>query len=143
MDRLNFKLATGKFDCVLIIDDSPIDSWLACKIFEVSNICRSVLTASTGEKGLKIIDDYFKIHQRLPDIILVDFQMPLMDGLEVIKNIKGNPAYLKEETEIILISAGLDEADLQKMGDMGIKNILLKPLDKTELLEILSPENKC
>jgi two-component system, sensor histidine kinase len=127
-----------KFHSALVIDDSSTDRFLATRILETLDICSNILTTASGLGAFRIIDEYFQKHDRLPDLIMVDLQLPVMNGFEIIRRIKQESRYNENQTQIILVTAGLDEADMKEIEILSIANVLYKPLDKNELFNILS-----
>jgi putative nucleotidyltransferase with HDIG domain len=101
---------------VLYVDDEPG----ILKHFSeyLGNFFPKVYLASNGEEGLKL---YFE-HQ--PDIVITDISMPLMDGLEMCRQIKIH----NEQQEIIIISAFSDFNYLLQSITLGISGYMLKPI---------------
>jgi len=129
----------NKVNCVFIADDSEMDRWLAIRIIELSGICEKIITARHGNEALEKLKDYYTHHQYYPEIMLVDFQMPYMDGIELIGEIRKLPSVEIKKSKIILITAGLDpEIDFPRIKEYKIENILLKPLDKWQFLKLIS-----
>jgi two-component system NtrC family response regulator len=110
--------------CILLIDDEPaqitsIKSFLKRRAY-------SVLTANSGEEGLSYIAE------GNIDLVLTDFRMPDMNGLEVVHEIKKrNP-----EIPVVVITAFSDTKDAVKVMKEGAFDYLSKPIDLDEL-EIL------
>jgi CheY-like chemotaxis protein len=126
------------FNCILVVDDSPMDLWLALKIIELSNISTLTLKAKSGNEALKVLEEYTSANGKFPEIILVDLQMPGMDGLSFVEKVKIHSLFNSEETLIIIQTAHLDpEIDIPKLNKNGIKYILIKPLDKVEFLRVI------
>lgn len=123
--------------CIFYIDDCEMDRWLAKHVIETSGLCRQIVIASNGEEGINAIEEYYLKNHKLPEVIIVDLQMPRLDGFKLIAAVKARPYYLQSDTKIILTSAGLDDMDLQKIEELQIENILLKPLDQAELIRLL------
>ena len=86
-----------------------------------------VYEASNGQEGLDIYEQY------MPNIILCDIQMPVMDGLEMIKRIR------KEDntTPIVLLTAHNSEEYLMQLINLHIQHFILKPINSTSLEEAL------
>jgi two-component system, sensor histidine kinase len=126
-----------KFHSALVIDDSPIDRFLATRVLETLDICSNILTTASGMGAFRIIDEYFQKQEKLPDLIMVDIQLPVMNGFEIIRRIKQESRYKEGQTQIILVTAGLDEVDMKEIEILSIGNVLFKPLDKNELLNML------
>jgi len=81
----------------------------------------TVYTAIDGEKALEIIQD------KLPDVIVLDMNMPVMNGYEVIGRMKTNP--LLAQIPVVILSGF--PVDSRKLDEMGTKRIpvMSKPLD--------------
>lgn len=122
--------------CIFYIDDSEIDRWLAKHVLEDSGLCNEIVTASNGEEGIKAITEYYLNTKKLPEVIIIDLQMPRVDGFKLISSIYSLPYFSERNCKLILISAGLDDQDWEKINELRIKNILLKPLEQTELIKL-------
>ncbi len=86
-----------------------------------------VLTAQSGEEGLKLADEH------LPDLILLDIMMPQMKGRDVCARLKANPKTAKIPV-IFLTALGL--ADHVRAGmSLGAEDYLVKPFEAGELKE--------
>lgn len=86
------------------------------------------IVARDGEDGLK------KFKKFKPDIVISDIMMPIMDGLEMAKEIKK----LSRETPLIVLSAFSEKERLLKAIDIGIDKYLIKPIDPDELMVTLN-----
>ncbi len=89
---------------------------------------KNVYEASNGKEGLSIY------YENKPDIILCDIQMPVMDGIEMIKLIR------KEDitTPIVLLTAHNSEEYLIELINLHIQHFILKPINTQKLEEALS-----
>jgi CheY-like chemotaxis protein len=129
----------NKLNCILIVEDSEMDTWLAIKVIELSGICGEIITARHGNEALEKLKNYYTQHQYYPEIMLIDFQMPYMDGIELIGKIRRLPSIQERKSKIILVTAGLDlEVDIPKIAENKVEHIFFKPLDKEMLLKILN-----
>ncbi|HSP17247.1 MAG TPA: fused response regulator/phosphatase [Thermoanaerobaculia bacterium] len=85
---------------IVLIDDNANDLAVTRRFLERSGY--SVLTTQSGDEGLKLIE------QNLPDAIVVDYRMPVMDGFEVTRRIKADP---RLQTIPVLMLTGADSAE--------------------------------
>jgi serine phosphatase RsbU (regulator of sigma subunit) len=108
---------------ILIVDDSPA----SVEILEarLSALGYDIATASDGEKGLA------EAREKQPDLVLLDVMMPKMDGLEVCRRLKADPALAF--TPVILITAKADTKDVIAGLDAGGDEYITKPLDHAAL----------
>lgn len=108
---------------VLIVDDREFDRILYKEFLGDDNYQFSELDDGEG-----IID---QLKTEIPDIILLDWQMPRVNGLETLKMIKKNKAF--DQIPIIIITGLKDEEVLEKAFDYGGIDFLNKPVSKIEL----------
>src|SRR5579872_6615651 len=104
---------------VLVVDDIPInvrllEAKLSAEYFHV-------LTATGGKEALT------KIHEETPDIVLLDVMMPGMDGFEVCRRVKQDPACA--HIPVVMVTALDQPADRIAGLDAGADDFLTKPVD--------------
>ena len=102
---------------VLVVDDTPTNVAVVSGLLKDSFRTR---IATNGEKALAIADGPEK-----PDLILLDVTMPGMDGYEVCRRLKDNPA--TRDIPIIFLTGKIDEADEEKGFDVGAVDYVHKP----------------
>ncbi|MGC4040098.1 MAG: response regulator [Flavobacterium sp.] len=118
-----------------IIDDDPIYQFLINKIIRNSNIGHDVMFFKNGKEAI----DYFKLDwdNNLPEIILLDLQMPIMDGWDFLKEINNLHT---DNTDIYIVSSSISNEDKEKAKEFPkIKGHLSKPLNATKIGEITNP----
>ncbi|MGP3991978.1 response regulator [Streptomyces sp. 3N207] len=110
---------------VLLVDDQPLIRSGFRALLDLEDDIEVVAEAADGKAGLALAK------QRLPDIALIDIQMPVMDGIEVTRHIATDPA-LDQVHVVILTNYGLDEYvfDALRAGAAGflVKDILPEDL---------------
>lgn len=85
-----------------------------------------VIVADDGEEGLA------KIYKEFPNIVLLDCQMPKMDGYEVLQKIRRNPLLIN--LPIIMLTVKSTESDQVKGIQLGVDDYIVKPFNKQVLL---------
>lgn len=113
----------------LVVDDEPFIRKSIIKSIETANSMFSVIAeAGDGLSALQIIKE------QTPDVIFVDINMPLMDGIELIKKIS-----LLENAPICVILSGYSDFKYAKSAiQYHVTNYLLKPIDFSELKDVLA-----
>lgn len=113
---------------ILVVDDEPdCLSIIQCRL-EWSKY--KVVTADNGAEGLRIAEN------EKPDMVLLDNNMPVMDGLEMLERMRKNPAL--RETPVIMVTALCESHDVAAASAYGIADYVTKPVDFTNLLEKIS-----
>ncbi|MBU3955372.1 response regulator [bacterium] len=89
-----------------------------------------VITASNGKEGLE------KAVEELPDLIILDVRMPVMDGFTACKNIRANP--VTANIPIVFLTASTQKASFEKAHTSGCDYFRTKPFDPVELSEFVN-----
>jgi two-component system alkaline phosphatase synthesis response regulator PhoP/two-component system response regulator VicR len=89
----------------------------------------TVLTAHDGKEGLE------KVRSEKPDLVVLDVMMPMMDGFEVLRNLKGDPA--TRDIPVIMLTAKAQDADVFRGWQSGVDCYLTKPFNPMELLSFV------
>lgn len=117
---------------ICIIDDDPIYQFLINKIIGNSNAGHDLMFFKNGKEAI----DYFKLDldNNLPEIILLDLEMPVMDGWDFLKEIGKLPT---ENTDIYIVSSSISDEDKDKAkGFPKIKGHFSKPINAIKIDEI-------
>lgn len=110
---------------VLIADDIPDNVSLLSRYLQSEGY--AFVTASDGVETLE------KVCSEMPDLILLDVNMPKKDGFQVLKEIRADPV-LEHIPVIILTAARPDSSDMQYGLNLGADDYVIKPFDRRELL---------
>jgi CheY-like chemotaxis protein len=122
---------------ILLVDDNEIDLFLHERIIRISNISQDITKIASGKEAL----DYLNAAARFPDLILLDIQMPEMDGFEFLDRLESLPEKKKEQLTIIMVSSSLDFGDINKAkANSLVSSFLRKPLNIDKLKEALVEE---
>jgi len=134
--REEHSLVPTKAKRVLVVDDNPFNLFVASKFLEDEAF--DVLTAISGEKALQRFEESCQENREF-DLILMDLQMPIMDGFEttqrLLKMMKDKGL---KEIPIVPLTANTDSDSADRCKEVGMKGFLKKPLEKTETLKDLN-----
>jgi CheY-like chemotaxis protein len=92
------------------------------------------VTIVEAENGIEAIA---KWKDELPDLILMDMQMPEMDGIDATKEIRKLEKNSEKQTPIIALTAGALQEEREKCLSAGMNDFLTKPIEQEKLLETL------
>lgn len=109
---------------VLIIDDNGENIKIAAKFIKSDEVI--IWTAMNGKIGIEVAKE------KHPDIILLDIQMPEMDGFEVCKILKADKE--TENIPIIFMTARTDDESIENAFKVGAVDYIVKPIRKTEII---------
>ena len=110
---------------ILVVDDNPTNLKLAADVLECAGY--QVFKAVDAEQALLVL------HEKPPDLILMDIALPGMDGLTLTRKLKSEPA--TKDIRIIALTAFAMKGDDQKAHEAGCDGYITKPID-TRLLPV-------
>lgn len=112
---------------LLVVDDNPENLKLILMILASSGY--ELVTASDAIQALRAVE------RRIPDLILLDLQLPGMDGLELTRRLKAKPE--TRDIPIVAVTAYAMKGDEAKAINAGCNGYLVKPVDKRLLRELV------
>jgi CheY-like chemotaxis protein len=123
---------------ILLVDDDEIFNFVNQKALQHAGVASEIHIALSGRQGLDLLNSYLIGNRSLPDVILLDLNMPVMDGftfLEAFQRIKmpGN-----KPISIIIVTSSSDPRDKERAKSFGIKTFLTKPISQQDIIDALS-----
>ena len=123
--------------CILLVEDNPDDVELTLRAFKNSNIQNEVVVAHDGAEALDYLFGAGAYAGRdaysTPAVILLDLKLPKIDGMEVLRRIRGN-----ERTKllpVVILTSSKEERDLTSSYKMGANSYIRKPVDFVQFSE--------
>ena len=112
---------------VLLVEDNDLNQQVACELLQASR-----LQVDVAENGVEAL---YRLSQRSYDLVLMDMQMPGMDGLAATREIRRNPKW--KDLPIVAMTANAMQQDRERCLAAGMNDHLGKPIDERVLLECL------
>lgn len=125
---------------ILLVEDNPNDVELALHAFKKHRLSNSVHVVRDGEEALDFLfcrgawSDRDKSSG--PRIILLDLKLPKVDGLEVLRQIKGDPS--TRTTPIVVLTSSSEEPDIEECYRLGVNSYIVKPVDFDQFSEAVA-----
>ena len=110
---------------VLVIEDNPGDVRLLEEAFKELNADIRMLVAKDGAEGVEMVMKAFRDGGGLPDLILLDLNLPKLGGHDVLARIKGNPD--TRRIPVIILPSSRAEVDVRRAYDSHANAYLRKP----------------
>ncbi|WP_143308872.1 response regulator [Chitinophaga vietnamensis] len=123
---------------IFIVDDDPIHQQIAKIMIERQGISSNVRVFSDAQDVLDYLRENTGASDALPDLILLDLNMPVMDGWEFLDEFAGFQAGLPKQIRIFVLTSSIDEKDKERVRSYRfVDGYLTKPLSK-EIIAHLS-----
>jgi CheY-like chemotaxis protein len=120
---------------VLLVDDDPTCNLICTKFLENLGVSVQSTIALNGKQALDLLIDYRR--HPLPDIILLDLNMPVMGGFEFLSAFKQLRIPGQAKVQIVILSSSDDPVDIRKAGEMGIHHYITKPISLDKLGKVI------
>lgn len=125
---------------MLIVEDDEICVHLNEKFLNSIDIPKQIYVARNGREALEVFNLCFNGDVSLPDSILLDLNMPVVDGFQFIKAFQKLQFTHKEKVLLVITTSSMDSVDLERAGNLGVKYYLEKPISKDVLKSIINVE---
>jgi CheY-like chemotaxis protein len=116
---------------ILLVEDNPSDLEVALRALTEHDLCNKVQVARDGEEALDFLFCRGKFAARRPDelprVILVDLKLPLVDGLEVLQEVRAD--IRTRNIPVVVLSASAHERDVAASYALGASSYIIKPVD--------------
>jgi CheY-like chemotaxis protein len=126
-----------QLDVACIIDDDELFTYVLAKQMEVIGFCKTTLVFQNGQDALNYLRPIVESAGELPSVILLDLNMPVLDGWQFLDEfVRLRPG---RKIAVYIVSSSIDAADHEKaLAYKEVANFYIKPVTEGNLLEILN-----
>lgn len=122
---------------LLLVEDNDGDVLLTREAFRSAKIANNLTVAGDGEAALRLLRrEGPHAQQARPDLILLDLNLPRMDGRELLQEVKSDPRL--QQIPVIVLTSSKADIDILKSYQLNANGYIVKPVDFESLEEIVS-----
>jgi two-component system response regulator len=122
---------------ILLVEDNPDDQALTLRALKANNIMNPVVLVEDGAEALDYLFGTGGYADRdtsaLPQVVLLDLKLPKVDGLEVLKRLRGNPR--TRLLPVVILTSSKEDRDVVSGYSLGANSYIRKPVDFGEFRE--------
>ncbi len=124
---------------IILIEDNKSDIDLTLRALKKANIQNPIVTLEDGKEAIDYLfcqENYASndIAQE-PELILLDLKLPIIDGIQVLKEIRNNAK--TQHYIVIILTSSREESDLFTCYNLGVNSYIRKPVDFTEFVNVI------
>ena len=126
----------GDLRTILLAEDNPSDAEMTLDALREAKLANPVVHVEDGVETLHYLRSTGPYASRAPGapaVVLLDIKMPLMDGLEVLTQMRSDPAL--KRVPVVVLSSSREESDLIRSWDLGVNAYVVKPVDVKQFFE--------
>lgn len=124
---------------VLLVEDDPNDVKLALHAFKRHRVANHVHVVRDGAEALEFLFCTDRYADRRPGngpkVVLLDLKLPLVDGLEVLRQVKADPR--TRSIPVVVMTSSREESDLVRSYQLGVNSYIVKPVDFEQFGEVV------
>jgi CheY-like chemotaxis protein len=117
---------------ILLVEDNPNDVELALYAFRKNKLANHIQVVRDGAEALDFLASCAP--DKFPCLVLLDLKLPRVDGLEVLRQIKADPAMRK--LPVVVLTSSIQERDIEECYNLGVNSYLVKPIDFGKFIDV-------
>lgn len=118
---------------ILLVEDNPMDMDLALRAFNKKKRPNTIHVARDGEEALAWMPRW-DAGEPLPAVILLDLNLPRVNGLEVLEHLKAHPRFRR--IPVVILTSSREDSDLKCAYDLGVSSYIEKPVSFSKFIEV-------
>lgn len=123
-----------KLPNILLVDDDDTTNFLNEHLLRKLNVTDQVRVAYDGKQALEMLH---QIPPYEPTLLLLDVNMPVMDGIQFLESYARLPQGQQDATVIVMLTTSMDSSDLARINDLPIAGMVSKPLSREKIDTLL------
>jgi two-component system response regulator len=124
---------------VLLVEDSPADVDLTLHALARGQLADRVQVVRDGAEALEFMCCTGRYEGRHlvdhPRVVLLDLKLPLVDGIDVLRRLKGDPRTTR--TPVVMLTSSAEDRDLAAAYDLGVNSYVVKPVDIDQFFDAI------
>ncbi len=117
---------------ILLVEDDSVDAMTVKRSLKELNVANGLVCTTNGEEALQYLENE---NNTKPGVILLDLNMPKMNGLEFLRVVKDNE--LLRKIPIVVLTTSKEERDVVESFELSVAGYMVKPVDYKKFVEII------
>lgn len=128
----------SKISCILLVDDDQINNFINQRLIEELTLTAELNLVNNGLEAVDYLKENCRVSTKCPELILLDINMPVMDGFEFLYEFETLDIPNKEKVKIVMLTTSTSQKDLERLNGHEIAGYINKPLTEEKMLDLVN-----
>ncbi len=119
----------------MLVEDNPEDISFTRIMMRKIELDRHLVVAEDGKGAIQALEVLAKDKSKIPDLILLDINLPDISGIDLLTRLKGDSRFAK--IHVVMLTGSNVDDDIQRSYDLGASTYLVKPISKDALMLVV------
>jgi two-component system response regulator len=124
----------GQMRKIMLVEDNILDADFTQRVLRLNNLDDDLVLAADGLEAMNSLERQAK-ELSLPDLILLDINLPDISGIDLLTRIKGDSRF--KRIPVVILTGSNEDQDIQKSYDLGATSYLVKPISNDALMLVI------
>jgi CheY-like chemotaxis protein len=121
----------------MLVDDNDTDNFISKRIIEITKFAKQVIVKNSGKSALDYLKEHENEEEKLPFLIFLDINMPIVDGFVFLYEFEKFNDLIKNKCKVIILSSSDNKRDIDKIvNNNHVIKFITKPLTESSLGEV-------
>jgi CheY-like chemotaxis protein len=121
---------------ILLVEDNPMDLDLTFQALEGNGVANPIVACRDGEGALEYMEKHRSLDDlQVPIVVLLDLRLPKVDGIEVLRQARGDPVW--RQVPIVVMTTSRENTDIEAAYGLGVNSYIVKPVDFVTFTEVV------
>jgi CheY-like chemotaxis protein len=126
-----------KLKKLLLIDDEKVSRYLNGLVVDELYLVDQIVQCDNGQEALLRLEEESQKGLPLPDVIILDLYMPVMDGFEFLERLQGSNKLSTLLNQTVVFTSSVNSTDKEQVRKVGARWYLNKPMDRSDIFSVL------
>lgn len=127
---------------ILLVDDDSFAHLLGERVLASLGIAKTIYKALNGKEALKILTDYCEGLISIPDLIILDLHMPIMNGFEFMTAFNRMDCIDRNKVTVVVFTASINSQEIADIKSLGVNYCLPKPITAESIRSVIAGTNQ-
>ncbi len=122
---------------IMLVDDNETDNFIHRRVLEMGHFSEEIIVKNSGKSALEYLEANKNNPDRIPEVIFLDINMPIVDGFVFLFEFESFPDSIKDNSKIIVLSSSDNKKDIDRIVDNDhVIHFITKPLSEDSVTEL-------